>query len=1140
MLISNIRVPMVLPVRWIPCLLFIFLWMPFAGISQVKSPKLVEGTVLDEFDQPIAGVSIVVQGTQVGTSTDSAGNFAIKISSGQPLNFSYVGKSPISITYQGQSPLKIKMLDDGKGKMETVTVVATGYQNLDRKLFTGSSTKLNAKDIERNGVPDVSRMLEGQVAGVSVQNVSGTFGAAPKIRIRGATSLSGDNKPLWVVDGIILEDIVNISNEALSTGDANTLIGSSVAGLNPDDIESMTVLKDAAATALYGARAMNGVIVVNTKKGKNTLGRANISYTTNLTTYLKPSYDQFDIMNSAQQMGVMVEMENKGFLQPAGLGAPQNGGVYYKLYKEMYDYDSLSQSWAIKNDFNLSGKSAFLQRYAQANTDWFDVLFKNSLLQEHSLSVSSGSDKVQNYFSSSFLHDNGQTLADKVSRFTANMRTNFKINKKLSFEILGSSSIRNQRTPGVLNRMSDPVNGTYSRDFDINPYSYSLNTSRLTRPYDEQGNLEYVLMNWAPFNILNEIEHNYLQLKMLDIKVQGGFKYKIIPGLQYSLDGSYRYAQTTRQHFIQDGSNMAQSFRAYTNTGVITGNQWLYKDPDRPYELPAVVLPKGGFFNTVEDKFANYYFRQNLEFDKKWRKNIFNFFGSMEMRSVDRQNYNFDGIGYQYENGGLVNPNYRYFKKMIEGGDPYFGLDYNYDRFMAYMGRAAYNFDNRFSLNATGRFDGSNKMGRSRQARWLPTWNVSGAWDVSNEKFYPTDFLMSSARTRATYGLVGNIGNAKNTEAIFYNAVANRPNESEKETIMNIASLANRQLTWEKMYEFNAGLDLGFFQDRVSLTADYYKRNIFDLITEVQNAGIGGERKKIANNARMRGQGFEITLGAKIIQSSDGRGLGWNTRFNFAHNRNKITEQQISPPIWALVAAEGGALKGYPQRGLFSVKFDGLDPANGSPTYINEFGKKDNYLWLQNIYTNHLKYEGPVDPHFTGGFFNRLDFRGISLSALLTYAYGNKIRMQPHMSEGYDDLKAMSQEMVNRWIMPGDEAVTTIPAILDAFQRETMTRYGTTDLVNSKFAYNIYNYSDQRVANGDFIRLKTVALSYLLPKSLLAKWGFNSLQLSLVGNNVAVLFSDKKLLGADPEFYSNGGVAMPIPKQYTFSIKLGL
>jgi TonB-linked SusC/RagA family outer membrane protein len=1109
--------------------------------AQSDSLKLVKGVVTDENLIPVENATVRIAGTSRGASTNAKGEFSIRVANGDKLEISHIGMTEMSIIYSGQTSLNISLSSDvKKGVLDEVTVISTGYQNLDRKMFTGASDKLLAKDVERSGVPDLSRMLEGQSAGVSVQNVSGTFGAAPKIRIRGATSLNGDNKPLWVIDGIILEDVVNISNEALSTGDANTLIGSSVAGLNPNDIESITILKDAAATALYGARAMNGVIVVTTKKGTNTQGKPRVNYSGTFTTYLKPSYDNFDIMNSAEQMGILTEMENKGFLRPASVGAPQYGGIFYKLYNEMYQYDEFSDTWALGNDFSKEDKYKFLTRYANANTDWFDILFQNSLLQEHSVSVSSGSSNVQNYFSTSYMKDNGQTLGDNVSRFTANARSNFKVNQKLSFELLANAGVRNQRAPGTLSRQSDPVFGSYSRDFDINPYSYALNSSRLLTPYDENGNREYFIRNWAPFNILNELDKNYLELKMLDIKVQGGVRYKIIPGLQYSMDASYRYAQTTRQHFIEEGSNMAESFRAAYNTSVIENNRNLYDDPDNPYALPVVILDEGGFFNMNENKIASFYLRNNLEFDKSFGNHRINVFSSIEARSSDRQTSRFDGVGYQYENGGLVNPNYRYFKKMIEGGNSYFGMNYGKDRYAAAMLRGAYNFNDKYTINGTVRYDGSNKMGKSAQARWLPTWNVSGAWDISQEDFLVNSNFISSARLRATYGLVANIGNATNTIATFYNQIAYRPYETEKEALIYLNSLANSQLTWEKLYEFNIGTDLSFFNNRVNITADWYQRDIFDLLGVINTSGIGGENKKVANYGEMKSHGFELTLGGLPVVSGSSEGLQWRTQLNFGINKNKITKLEASPRIWSLVRAEGDALLGYPQRGLFSIKFEGLNPVDGSPMFINEDGKKDNYVYLQSFTPDHLKYEGPVDPLFTGGFFNKIDYKQFSISALFTFATGNFIRLQPSYGSRYDDMTAISQNLRNRWIMSGDEQFTNIPSILDLYSLDNYKRITTNTSQSASYPYNAYNYSTENVAKGDFIRLKTVSLSYNLPRNLTQRWGLDLVQLSVVGNNVALLYSDKKLMGADPEFFNNGGVAMPIPKQYTFALKVGL
>ncbi|WP_312364440.1 SusC/RagA family TonB-linked outer membrane protein [Sphingobacterium sp.] len=1097
----------------------------------------VSGTVTDKNGKGLSGATVTVKGTSISTQTDEQGRFKINAPLTSTLLVKYIGYAGTEIAVSGRSNISIVLQSDER-QLEVVDVVSTGYQNIDRKLFTGATSKVNAKDAERSGVPDISRMLEGQAAGVSVQNVSGTFGAAPKIRVRGATSLSGDNKPLWVVDGIVLDDVVNISNEALSTGDANTLIGSSVAGLNPDDIESFTILKDAAATAMYGARAMNGVIVVNTKKGRNTEGKPLINYTGTFTTYLKPTYNQFDIMNSAEQMSTLMEMENKGYFNHSAISRGANGGIFYKMYNKMYDYDPKTDSYALKN--TMDDRIAFLERYARANTDWFDLLFKNSLLQEHSLNVSSGTERNQTYLSTSFLHDSGQTLGDKVKRFTANFRDNFKISDRLSAELLVNGSIRDQQTPGTLTRQSDPVYGAYSRDFDINPYSYALNSSRLITPYNEDGSLEYFTRNYAPFNILNELDKNYLNLNMLDLKVQGRIDYKILEGLKYSASGAYRYANSDRKHYVMEGANMAEAFRMASDETIREGNTFLYKDPSNPNAPKYIVLPEGGFLNTNLNNLKAYYFRNDLEYDFTVKQyNKFNFFGSMEVRYNDRQNTDYKGIGYQYESNGLVDPNFRYFKKMSESGESYFGMNYDKERYVGFALRGAYAFKEKYALNGTIRYDGSNQMGKSRDARWLPTWNISGKWNLDQESFFNQDNpILSGASIRGTYGMTGSLNPSANSGVVYRSRMTYRPWESEKEGMIYIDNNQNRDLTWEKMYELNIGADLSFFNNKVDVTADWYRRDGFDLIGRVKTSGVEGQYIKLANYADLKAKGFEFTISGSPFKRTEG--VKWTrTQFNFAVNHNEVQNLKVNPNIWSAVSAEGAAVEGYAQRGLFSIKYDGLNEQYGYPTYIGIDGKKDTYINLQSEEIGNLYYHGPTDPTFTGGFYNSFSYKGFDLSFLFTFAAGNYVRLQPAYSAVYDDLSTMSKDVINRWLMPGDEKLTNIPSILDPLTNSNKVLDSEGSVVDGKYPYNAYNYSDQRVAHGDFIRFKNISLSYNLPTAIAKKLRLNNVRFSLVGNNIALLYSDKRLNGADPEFFNNGGVAMPIPRQYTFSIKVG-
>ena len=271
----------------------------------------VTGTVVDETGEPVIGASVMVKGTKTGTVTDVDGKFSLVNVQGKTLVVSYIGYDNSEV--RAQNGMKIQLKSNSQTLDE---VVVTGMQKVDKRLFTGSSTKIAASDAKIDGMADISRSLEGRAAGVSVQNVCGTFGTAPKIRVRGATSIYGNSKPLWVVDGVIMEDVTDVTADDLSTGDANTLISSSaIAGLNSDDIESFEILKDGSATSIYGARAMAGVIVITTKKGKQ--GQARINYTGEYTMRLKPSYSTFNIMNSQDQMCIYQEMQQKGYLNYA-------------------------------------------------------------------------------------------------------------------------------------------------------------------------------------------------------------------------------------------------------------------------------------------------------------------------------------------------------------------------------------------------------------------------------------------------------------------------------------------------------------------------------------------------------------------------------------------------------------------------------------------------------------------------------------------------------------------------------------------------------------------------------------------------------------------------------------------------------
>lgn len=1088
--------------------------------SSGKDTIKVKGKVTDGEEQtPLNGVSVENLSTGEGTMTSNNGEFTISARNGDSLQFTFISKAPKIVVYRGERFLDV-LMTKSEGAMSEVVI--TGFQNLDKKKFAGAATSLKANDIRMEGVPDVSRMLEGRVAGVAVQNISGAFGAAPKVRVRGATSLNGDNKPLWVVDGVVLEDIVNISNDQLSSGDPTTLLGSAVAGLNANDIESFDILKDAAATALYGARAMNGVVVITTKRGR--VGKTSVAYTGNFTTQLKPSYSDYNIMNALEQMSVLGELERKGSLNPDILNRGDNG-VYGKMYELMNPDDN--GNFPLQN--TQESRAAFLKRYAYANNDWFDILFRNNLIQEHSISISGGTEKSQSYFSMSYYGDNGWTIADKVNRYTINFRNNYKFSDKFSAGFSTLGSVRQQRAPGTLARNPNPVEGQYDRDFDINPFSYALNTSRTITAYDEQGELEYFRRNFAPFNIINELNNNFLDINIIDLRLQGDIHYKFTKNFSYEFTGALRYVKSTREHQVTEKANMAEAYRSAGTATIAENNKFLYRDPDDPEAEPVVVLPYGGFYNRAEDFLLGYDFRNSLNYSTVINEvHSVNLLGGMQVKSADRQNFSNTGYGYQYENGGLPAIDYRILKQTIESNFPYYEMSKDYDRFVAFYATGNYTLHSKYNFTATGRYDGSNRLGKSRRARWLPTWSVAASWNVDRESFMRGITWVDNLLVRASYGLTASMGPANSANVVLKSINTNRPYLSERESVIQLASLENSELTWEKSYTANIGMDATLLDRRLNLSIDVYQRKSFDLISIIKTSGIGGEAYKAANYADMDSWGYELLLGGEIIRQ---RNWGWKTTFTFGYNENKIINAKNIPDIFSLVVAEGGNKEGYPVRSLFSLNYKGLDHNTGIPQFIDENGETSSAVFLQDQKTEHLIYEGPVDPPFNGGFSNSFHYKAFSANIFITYQAGNKIRLYPAFKTYYSDLDAMPKEFNDRWVLPGDELLTNTPSILEAFEAAQL---------NAAYPYNNYNYSTQRVAKGDFIRLKTVSLSYQLPAKAIQSIGLNSLSLTASAANLWLIYSDKKLKGQDPEFFNSGGVAQPLQKQITLSVKVGL
>ena len=1092
------------------------------GLTFAQTTR-ISGSVADEKGEAIIGSTIIVKGNaRIGTVTDINGKFVLNV----PVQYkkviiSYLGMKAQEIEIA--PVITVKLFPDDRQLNE---VVVTGMQKMDKRLFTGATDKLDAAKTKIDGLSDASRALEGRSAGVTVQNVSGTFGTAPKIRVRGATSIYGSSKPLWVVDGVVVENVTDVSADDLSSGDAVTLVSSAIAGLNADDIESFQILKDGSATSIYGARAMAGVIVITTKKGKK--GISSINYTGEFTMRLIPGYNEFNIMNSQDQMGIYTEMAQKGWLNFADVYRSKESGVYGKMYHLINTYDPIGKQFALQN--TPEARNKYLQEAELRNTDWFSKLFDSNILQNHSISISSGTEKTSFYTSLSALSDPGWAKQSSVSRYTANLNVTHNILKNLSLNLISNGSYRDQKAPGTISQSTDVVSGEVKRDFDINPYSYALNTSRAL-----DANTFYT-RNYSNFNILHELENNYLNLNVLDLKFQGELKWKIFKNLEFGVLGALNYKTTSQEHFIKESSNQVLAYNAGIIPEDVTirdSNPYLYKNPDNLYALPISILPEGGIYQKNDYRMKSVDFRSTVNWSQDFNlDHIVNFFGGLETNLTDRNSTSFDGWGMQYEMGEIPFYVYEFIKKGIEEGNTYYSLNNTRKRSVAYFGSLTYSYKGKYTLNITSRDEGSNLY--SGTSRWLPTWNFGLSWNIQDEKFFQNiKPVISHFSTRASYSLTASPvpDFITNSNVVIKSYNPYRPFSNVKESGLQIESLQNKELTYEKKNELNLGADLGFFENRISVSFDWYTRNNYDLIGPINTVGVGGETMKYANVADMKTGGVEFSLSIKNIVTKN---FSWTTDYIFGKNKTEVTKLDMQSSIIDLISGSGFAKKGYPNRALFSIPFAGLDE-HGYPTFYKADGTKtsaqDAYIDFQSrTNLDYLKYEGPTDPTINGSFGNIFSYKSFRLNVFITYSFGNVVRLDPIFSSEYSDLKSMTKEFRNRWMVPGDEKFTDIPTILS--QRELNAN---SDLTK---AYNAYNYSNIRIADGGFVRLKEVSLTYDIPKKLLIK-EMSNLSLKVQGTNLLLLYADKKLNGQDPEFFRSGGVSTPVPKQFTLTLRAG-
>ncbi|MCT4614262.1 MAG: TonB-dependent receptor [Marinifilaceae bacterium] len=1068
--------------------------------------RIITGIVKDKKGIALPGVSVVIKGTTGGVSTDIEGKFSIELGSNSPyiLKFSFVGMKTKFLKITDKNKYELTLEED-VAKLNDIVV--TGYQKIEKRKLSSSVVSVKLEDVKETGVLSLDNMLQGKIAGMTVMNSSATAGAAPKIRIRGSSSITGNREPVWVVDGVILDDPVRLSNEELNSMDRVNLIGNAISFINPEDIERIDILKDASATAVYGVKAANGVIVVSTKKGK--FGKPQINYSTSVSFMKRPNYRILDRMNSQERIEVSEEMHEKGLFytsfSPSRVGYE---GALMDYWDKKINHDQFREQ---------------VRDLKNTNTDWYDILFRNTVNTSHNISLSGASSKTNYYASIGYSQQNGLERGTDYDRYNAMLKINSRLSEKLSVNFtLNSAATENKRLHS-----------------SVDPYTYAYNTSRAIKAYNSDGSRSFYAAEYPftsstgnfesdpiKYNILHEMDHTGNTIKNSTVFATIGLNYNIIEGLKFN--SMFNYSKTKSN--IETWTDQ-KSFNAQVKRKLPYGAE-LPNDINQFYEVSE--LPQGGELSVNNNNTDSYTFRNSINFSKDFKEHHIGANAGLEIRSSELQGYSNTTYGYLPERGkkfaDISLSQWEAYREIVNRTKPVVTDTEN--NYLSYYGILTYAFRDKYILNFNIRADGSNKFGKDKSTRFLPVWSISGRYNLSDEKFVENIKWLNNFSLRASYGIQGNVSDDQTPNLILKmgqsDDIANQP-------ISTLYKVPNHNLKWEKTKSYNLGVDFAILKGKFSGTVELYNKKGRDQIVTKTITGTNGAENVSINEGTITNKGWELFLSANLISTKD---FKWSASFNTSKNYNKITDAGDPTHVTYKDYIDGTIIRnGKSVNSFYSYMFESLDE-NGYPVFknFNESDEDGNILvkTQQEAYDRILEYSGKREPDLSGGFSTFLSYKQFSLNAIFAFNLGNKIRLNDlYKSEGQllpFPQQNMSSEYVKRWRKPGDEKHTNIPVLSQ--DPLNISEYDREYEIASN-QWEMYNKSNIRVVDGSFLRCRSVSLGYSFDKSICQKLRVKALNLSFSASNVFVIKS-KDLEGRDPEQVTFGSGSIPPQTQYSF------
>jgi TonB-linked SusC/RagA family outer membrane protein len=1080
---------------------------PGALLQQRFIGRRVSGTVRDKEGAPIPGVAVQVKGTTVGVNTNQEGRYVIVLTGGSGshvLLFSFLGMQRQEVTVVPDKTEYDVVMEEEVTNIEEVVI--TGYANIRKSEMVGSSNTVKREELFYDGTNSIEQMLQGVLPGMLVMNTDGLVGTRQKVRVRGTSTLLGNQDPVWVVDGIIQEDPLPFKAQELDTFDPDNFdmirdfVGSAIAWLNPNDIDEITILKDAAATVMYGVRAANGVIVITTKKGQ--AGRVSLSYSGGLSVSRALTYDKMNLMNSEERVDVSREIYERR--------------LYGTRLTENVGYEQVLKRY-LNKEISYAAFDAGVKRLAAMNTDWLGLLYHDPLSHNHSLSFSGGTEKVTYYASLNARETVGTAKGNDATSYGASVNIDSRLNDRLSIGARLNAST-----------------GSTSSFYRVDPYTYATRTSRAIPCLDENGDLVYYTTNEGyAYNVLNELANTGNTNETRAFGLNANVQYTFLDGLRFQSTFGFSSNATNGESYASERTNYITIKRQYEFNAF---------GPETP-EYKASRLRHGGELNTVESRSTSVTWRNALSFDQVYAdRHRVGFMLGEEIRSSLSKGVASTVYGYFPDRGKSISyPSTTTEVAGVEKANPIYDqmkttLSESKSNVFSLYGNLTYSFDERYVWSGSIRWDASNRFGQDKRNRFLPVWSMGLRWNAHNEPWLRRQEVISELNLRGTYGWQGNVADGVGPDLILRIPTPS-VNAQTGEMMLNIRSLPYADLRWEKTRSYNVGLDLGLFKNRFMFSVEAYQKHTEDVIIYEELPLSYGVQSMPVNGGTLLNEGIELQVRGTVVRTRD---FVWNISLNTSKNRNRITSDIDHSAQWQYARSGNLNKKGYPVSAFWAFKFTGLNGEYGYPEF-DVPTREENPAAINDV-TEYMQYAGKLVPDFEGGIGTTLRYKTLTLATSFNVNIGAK-KFLYNMFNGttlpsaYDNLP---KEFTGRWRKPGDELLTNIPGIPGNIETQTGVSNDfqhprvTLPAGTNESRYNMYNYSTARVVNASFLRCNSNSLSYSVPQEFIRKLSLKNLLLTASVSNPFIIVS-KDFKGMDPEVATG---KQPISHTYSLNVNV--